>query len=41
MKQVGPEKITRGKDYAGYVTQIQEAVMGLKDFQISEDLQMQ
>ena len=38
---VGPDKITWGTDYAGFSVQIRWAVMGLRDFQIPEDLQMQ
>jgi predicted TIM-barrel fold metal-dependent hydrolase len=41
MRWVGPDKITWGTDYAGYSAQIRGAVMGLRDFQISEDLQAQ
>jgi predicted TIM-barrel fold metal-dependent hydrolase len=41
MRWVGPDKITWGTDYAGYAAQIRGAVMGLRDFQIPEDLQMQ
>jgi len=41
LKWVGPDKITWGVDYAGYAVQIGGAVMGLRDFQIPEDLQAQ
>jgi predicted TIM-barrel fold metal-dependent hydrolase len=41
LKWVGPDKITWGVDYAGYAAQIGGAVMGLRDFQIPEDLQAQ
>jgi predicted TIM-barrel fold metal-dependent hydrolase len=41
MRWVGPDKITWGTDYAGYAAQIRGAVMGLRDFQIPEDLQLQ
>jgi predicted TIM-barrel fold metal-dependent hydrolase len=41
MRWVGPDKITWGTDYAGYSAQIRGAVMGLRDFQIPEDLQAQ
>jgi uncharacterized protein len=36
---VGPDKIIWGTDYAGYGAQIRSAVMGMRDFQIPEDMQ--
>jgi predicted TIM-barrel fold metal-dependent hydrolase len=36
---VGPDKITWGSDYAGYGAQIRSAVIGMRDFQIPEDMQ--
>jgi predicted TIM-barrel fold metal-dependent hydrolase len=41
LRWVGPDKITWGTDYAGFGVQIRGAVMGLRDFQIPEDLQIQ
>jgi hypothetical protein len=39
MRWVGPDKIIWGTDYAGFGAQIRLAVMGLRDFQIPEDMQ--
>jgi len=39
MRFVGPEKIIWGTDYAGFGAQIAGAVMGLRTFQIPEDMQ--
>ena len=36
---VGPDKIIWGTDYAGYGAQIRGAVMGMREFQIPEDMQ--
>jgi hypothetical protein len=38
---VGPDRIIWGTDSAGYAAQIGAAVLGLRDFQIPEDLQWQ
>lgn len=40
MRWVGPDKITWGTDYAGFAAQIRGGVMGLRDFQIPEDMQL-
>jgi hypothetical protein len=40
LRWVGPDKIIWGTDYAGYAAQIRSAVMGLRDFQIPEDMQI-
>ncbi len=39
LRWVGPEKIIWGTDYAGFGVQVRCGVMGLRDFQIPEDLQ--
>lgn len=39
LRWVGPDKIIWGTDYAGYGVQIRSAVMGLRSFQIPEDMQ--
>ena len=39
LRWVGPDKITWGTDYAGFGAQIRSAVIGLRDFQIPEDMQ--
>ncbi|MFZ5572736.1 MAG: amidohydrolase family protein [Thermodesulfobacteriota bacterium] len=39
LRWVGPDKIIWGTDYAGYGAQIRSAVMGMRDFQIPEDMQ--
>jgi len=39
LRWVGPDKITWGVDYAGFAAQVRAAVMGLRDFQIPEDMQ--
>lgn len=39
LRWVGPDKIIWGTDYAGYGAQIRGAVMGLREFQIPEDMQ--
>jgi predicted TIM-barrel fold metal-dependent hydrolase len=39
MRWVGPEKIIWGCDYAGFGMQIGLAVLGMREFQIPEDLQ--
>jgi len=36
---VGPDKIIWGTDYAGYGAQIRTAVIGMREFQIPEDMQ--
>lgn len=41
MRFVGPDRIIWGTDSAGYGAQIGAAVMGLREFQIPEDLQLQ
>ena len=39
LRWVGPDKIIWGTDYAGYGVQIRTAVLGLREFQIPEDMQ--
>jgi uncharacterized protein len=39
LRWVGPDKIIWGTDYAGYGVQIRTAVIGLREFQIPEDMQ--
>lgn len=39
MRFVGPDRITWGTDYAGYGIQVANAVRGLAEFQIPEDMQ--
>ena len=39
LRWVGPDKIIWGTDYAGFALQIKNAVEGLRDFQIPEDMQ--
>lgn len=39
LRWVGPDKIIWGSDYAGFGAQIRCAVMGLREFQIPEDMQ--
>ncbi len=39
LRWVGPDKIIWGTDYAGYSVQVRFAVMGLRQFQIPEDMQ--
>lgn len=39
LRWVGPDRIIWGTDYAGYSIQVRIAVMGLRDFQIPEDMQ--
>ena len=39
MRWVGPDKIIWGCDYAGFSVQIGAAVLGLREFQIPEDMQ--
>ena len=39
LRWVGPDKIIWGTDYAGFGAQIKLAVMGLREFQIPEDMQ--
>lgn len=39
LRWVGPEKIIWGTDYAGFGAQVRCSVMGLRDFQIPEDMQ--
>ncbi len=39
LRWVGPDRIIWGTDYAGFGVQIRCAVMGLRDFQIPEDMQ--
>jgi len=39
LRWVGPDKIIWGTDYAGFGSQIAAAVKGMRDFQISDDLQ--
>lgn len=41
MRFVGPDRIIWGSDSAGYAAQIGAAVIGLRDFQIPEELQWQ
>ena len=38
MRWVGPDKIIWGTDYAGFAVQVRLAVMGMRDFQIPEDM---
>jgi predicted TIM-barrel fold metal-dependent hydrolase len=40
MRWVGPEKIIWGTDYAGFGVQIKGAVVGLREFQFPEDMQV-
>jgi hypothetical protein len=40
MRWVGPEKIIWGTDYAGFGAQIKGAVVGLREFQFPEDMQV-
>ena len=40
MRFVGPDRITWGTDYAGYGVQVANAVKGLAEFQIPEDMQL-
>ena len=39
MRWVGPNKIIWGCDYAGFASQIGTAVLGMREFQIPEDMQ--
>ncbi len=39
LRWVGPDKITWGSDCAGFGAQIRSAVIGLREFQIPEDMQ--
>ncbi len=39
LRWVGPDKITWGTDYAGFGLQVGAAVLGLREFQIPEDMQ--
>ncbi|RJP36355.1 MAG: amidohydrolase [Desulfobacteraceae bacterium] len=39
LRWVGPDKIIWGTDYAGYGAQIRTAVIGMREFQIPEDMQ--
>ncbi len=39
LRWVGPDKIIWGTDYAGYGAQIRSAVIGMREFQIPEDMQ--
>ncbi|RJR50433.1 MAG: amidohydrolase [Desulfobacteraceae bacterium] len=39
LRWVGPDKIIWGTDYAGYGVQIRSAVIGMREFQIPEDMQ--
>lgn len=39
LRWVGPDRIIWGTDYAGFGVQVRCAVMGLRDFQIPEDMQ--
>lgn len=39
LRWVGPDKIIWGCDYAGFAAQFRTAVMGLRQFQIPEDMQ--
>jgi len=39
LRWVGPEKIIWGTDYAGFGVQIRSAVIGMRSFQIPEDMQ--
>jgi len=39
LRWVGPDKIIWGTDYAGYGAQIRTAVMGMREFQIPEEMQ--
>jgi predicted TIM-barrel fold metal-dependent hydrolase len=40
LRWVGPEKIIWGTDYAGFGAQIKGAVVGLREFQFPEDMQV-
>ena len=41
LRWVGPDKIIWGTDFAGFGAQVRGAVMGMRDFQIPEDMQEQ
>ena len=38
LRWVGPDKIIWGTDYAGFAAQVRAAVVGLREFQIPEDM---